>query len=383
MRHKQFNFKRKAYLHGYEPCLIAELEQEREWMPIPTCEMPIIAIIGAVASGIAGAGMIGTAVLGSTMLGTIIGGAMIVGSALTVVGTISGNKKLTKIGGALSLVGGVSAGIAGLTGNITNSAGQAMGMGDVFNNGMGKISDAWGKLSGTTGGLDTVSNTANAGSESLVQSVQVGDVGGVEGLNSQGYVAPEMGAAGSSGTAGNATDFSLTGSGNATDYSLAGGNKTALGFNPDTALGTVPSNPLGSSVTQAGDKGGLLSGMFGKDSGTVVGHMLSGAADGAGKYMSAKEEAAALEKIRQGDISMASNGPLLIDPNSPNRAEWEGYAKQHGTSVVGLDVNMTNWKMPMAGQNPNLPAHLKPGANPVTAPVVRAPQAPTVGLLKA
>lgn len=63
----------------------------------------------------------------TTTLGAIMAGASFVGSALTLVGTISGNAKLTKIGSVLGLAGGIGMGADALLkgGNFTFSGGDA------------------------------------------------------------------------------------------------------------------------------------------------------------------------------------------------------------------------------------------------------------------
>lgn len=87
----------------------------------------IVAAIGSVAAGI---GMIGTGVaitaLGGVTLGTLVGGALIAGGVLSTVGILTGNQKLTKWGGTLSIVGGVAAMGAGMVGGWQNAA-QAEG----------------------------------------------------------------------------------------------------------------------------------------------------------------------------------------------------------------------------------------------------------------
>lgn len=96
--------------------------------------MPIIPIIAAVGSFAAGAGIASAAVAAG--LGTaaavgslVVGGLMMVGAALTIVGTVTGNAKLTKIGGIVSLVGGVGALGLGMAGMLTTGASEAASAG--------------------------------------------------------------------------------------------------------------------------------------------------------------------------------------------------------------------------------------------------------------
>jgi hypothetical protein len=62
---------------------------------------------------------------GLTIAGMVAAGAVMIGSAATIVGTITGNKNLVKYGGIVAAVGGLGMGILGATGSLTSSASQA------------------------------------------------------------------------------------------------------------------------------------------------------------------------------------------------------------------------------------------------------------------
>lgn len=84
---------------------------------------PVAAAAAAIGSAVsAGVAAVGAAV-GATSIAT---GAMIVGSATQLVGTLTGSKTLSKIGGFMSMAGGVGsiAGMAGM-GGAANAAGAA------------------------------------------------------------------------------------------------------------------------------------------------------------------------------------------------------------------------------------------------------------------
>lgn len=337
-------FKRKAYLHGYEPILIAELEQEREWTPIHALEMPVVAIAGAALGAVAGVGLIGTSVVG-----TIIGGAMIVGSALTIVGTVTGNEDLTKIGGAISLVSGVAGFAAGAMGALgQNASGGNFTISDAFSNGMDKISNAWDSLSGGT--------TVNSASESLTSVVRDtnADAGNVfatvdEGvtdlnaLNSTDY--PMLTEYNTGGT--NNTGTFMTGSVNPmpTDMNSNGLVNQALTTQPGTTV-TPPSGtaaPAAPPATTPPAEKGIFSS-------ETMGHAISGAAQGMGNQKAAETTAEAKEEQLKKEAKYASNGALIIDPNSPNKAELEAMAQSQGRPVVymGSNPNAQPIKMPTA-----------------------------------
>lgn len=329
-------------------------------------EMPVIAIIGAVMSGVAGAGLIGTTVLGFSGLGTIIGGAMIAGSVLTVVGTLSGNAKMAKIGSMLGLVGGLTAGVAAMTGNIANTAtGATMSMGDVFSKGMDNISDAWGSVTGTV----------NTGTPGLVAPI----TGETLGVGEVAAVSPPV-----DGSPYANNPYGAEGVGVGYDPSQAQAVVPSAGSlnTPPSAEALVPStipNPyineaaLAEHLPSAADTGSKTSTAWNmkdilKDGGgALIGGAVAGIGTGVGNYLAAGEEAASLAAIRRGEVVRASGGPLLIDPNSPNRAEWEAYATKQGVGTVAFGV------APRTAQ----PAQY----SPLASPQVMAPQAPTVGLL--
>jgi len=89
-------------------------------------------IIGMVIGVVASVVTMGAALpmLASTVLATqIAGGIMFAGGALSGIGAITGNKKLQKIGGIMSLAGGVGA--------IASNAANGAGMGGAFSSGSG------------------------------------------------------------------------------------------------------------------------------------------------------------------------------------------------------------------------------------------------------
>lgn len=126
--------------------------------------------------------------LASASLATqLAGGAMMAGGVLNGVGTLTGNKKLMKIGGVLSLAGGIGAGLSSMTGGlgmgagstgVQNMAGSMMesinGLGvNVFNPELVASATSAGQAAGTTGlasavpaGTGGVNTTSLAGIES-------------------------------------------------------------------------------------------------------------------------------------------------------------------------------------------------------------------------
>lgn len=87
-------------------------------------EMPIAVLALAFGSFAAGAAMAAAA---TTLTAMVIGGALLAGGALTIIGTVTKSEKMTKIGGLLSLAGGVAAMAEGAFGAAAGEANAADG----------------------------------------------------------------------------------------------------------------------------------------------------------------------------------------------------------------------------------------------------------------
>ena len=142
--------------------------------------------------------------LASANLATqLAGGAMMAGGVLNGVGTVTGNKKLMKIGGVLSLAGGIGAGVSSMTGGlgmgagstgVQNMAGSMMesinGLGvNVFNPELVSAATSAGQTAGTVGlAGDTAGlaanvvggNSAPLGGEMAAQATNTTGLAGIE-----------------------------------------------------------------------------------------------------------------------------------------------------------------------------------------------------------
>lgn len=126
--------------------------------------IPLIAAYATVSAGIAATGF--------------IGGMMIAGGVMTAVGTISGNKKLTRWGGILSLAGGV----AGMATGAWSTAAEgvaAESMAGGYTNQMDLASDAF--IGGASDGLmGTAGDALSAASGAMTAPVNPGEVIGTD-----------------------------------------------------------------------------------------------------------------------------------------------------------------------------------------------------------
>lgn len=128
--------------------------------------MPV-AVVALAAYSFVGAAAAATAV-GATMATMVAAGAVMAGSALTVVGTITGNPKLTKIGAIVGLVGGVAS-----LANSAMSAGEAAGSAT-----SNVASDA--PSTAASAATDAATNAAGDLAGSAVQTMPVTPPGTVE-----------------------------------------------------------------------------------------------------------------------------------------------------------------------------------------------------------
>lgn len=96
-------------------------------------QMPVAAVALAASSFTAAAGTFAAAAAAGAVGSMVAAGAVMVGSALSIVGTITGNAKLAKIGAVLGIVGGLAGGMSmpGAETGASNAAGAAGNAADV------------------------------------------------------------------------------------------------------------------------------------------------------------------------------------------------------------------------------------------------------------
>jgi len=139
--------------------------------------MPVVAVAAAVATFATGASVALAA--GASIGAMVAGGAMMVGAAMSAVGAITGNQKLMKIGGVLSLAGGIGAGIMGMTGGLTESA-TSMGTEMAGDAASGAFGDAAGATASDAAGKALAEiPPESVGVGTAPNQVQVGNAGGL------------------------------------------------------------------------------------------------------------------------------------------------------------------------------------------------------------
>lgn len=266
-------------------------------------QAPVIAIAGAVAGTAAGIGMLGTTMFGIAGLGSLVGGTLIAGSVMSGIGTITGNKKLAKIGGTLSLIGGV----AGFASGAMTAAGQAASAGQEF------------------GVLDAI----KAGSTSLSDAYTkgMGDIGKAFGMTGDAGVTSDL--------AGASKDIAAA--------EKIGGDP---GYYGGELWGNAPGDPsilaseasnLAPQVQKAGDTG-IMGFMKSPGGGRIAGGILQGV----GYAIVGDPQAEAYNRrldMEQAGIDRLNKQVIMIDANDPNKAAKIAQAAQSGVQAVITGVN--------------------------------------------
>jgi len=303
----------------------------------------VIGVVAGLATAGAGWGMMAAGGgLMSGSLGALAGGAMFAGGIATSLGAVTGNKKLTKVGGILSLAGGVgslaadglamAAGTEGARLGGTASAGWSSTMKDLegaFGSVLGQGSStttgstiSQGGVSGTSGLTSGMGEQGLSGG--LIESSMTPSASAVDGFSGVSGTGLKAGG----GTAPAASSISLT---SGSQYGLAGGASPA-------SYGGAPSATGGSSgiLGKAMDFASTPAGM------NLVGNTVQGMAAGDSAQqeldflaMKYKDSRADLER----ELKNINYQYQVIDPNDPQAEQKRQAAKAQGIPTITLGVN--------------------------------------------
>jgi hypothetical protein len=279
--------------------------------------MPVVAVVAAGMGIATGVGMVAAAGgLAAMSIGSaIVAGSLIAGGALTIVGTVTGNQKLTKIGGTLSLIGGVGAmaqgaiqgwqgaadkGINTVTGSLAEAAkGAVTYPGEMMAKGMGTISDSFGGFFGGEKANLSASATQPPASDSMA-SVASSTGGG-------GGTAPT-----GAGVDSFKVDYSIASKGPTVALPIDGANQYQLntGLAGQAPLGGVNAEALGMTKQQFAQYQALGGGTdafkavigTGAQTGWTMGEKMmtaSMAMQGAGAIMTSQAQEAAAKQAQE------------------------------------------------------------------------------------
>lgn len=316
-----------------------------------------------ISAAISIAGMVGT---GSAMMaGSIMAGVAFAGAAVSLVGNITGNKTLSKIGMVAGVVGG--AGMMGAFGEAAAGATWGNTFGDAASSAASSTTSA---LSGTpTGATPADAVRAEiAASASPVEAVQAGAMGG-ESLAAADYgltassIAPggpggqyalaAPGGTGGLGLANTPTMEGLVASPGATDALYQTG-KAAPGF-----MDSLKAGNYGDALSAAGSN---VMGLAKSNPGAAM--MMSQAVGGAADWLSGKTDAeiAALEA----QIGFADARALQVQEEIAKEKRRrtnlnQGYQQVNQNIQVNPNANMQMpWQQPPQGQQ-YIPQPQNPG----------------------
>lgn len=295
----------------------------------------VIGVVAGLATAGAGWGMM-AAGQGLT-LGSLAGGAMFAGSISTALGAVTGNKKLSKIGGILSLAGGVGSlaadGLAMAAGTEGARLGGTAAAG--WSKTMSQLEGAFGSVMGQGTSAATISQGGVSGTAGLPAGAQQGS--GILGSAMEPATFAAQSGAGP-------VDFAST--------SLSTMNPNSAitiggaGVASPAATTTLGANAAAGAAAPAAGSSGILgkvmdfaqtpAGM------NLAGNMVQGMAAG-----DAAQQELDLLKQKYGDNRADLERELaninfqyeIIDPNDPQAAQKQQAAKQRGVPTITLGVN--------------------------------------------
>jgi hypothetical protein len=144
--------------------------------------MPFVAPVIAAAGALAGGATIGAALATVGAGSALLGGIMVAGSALTTIGMVTGNAKLTKVGGLLSLAGGVGALASGAFNAVSDQvAQQAASQAGTEAASQGLLHDAMGTVATESAVASAVPGTGDI-SAMFPPAMERAGVGSMQGL---------------------------------------------------------------------------------------------------------------------------------------------------------------------------------------------------------
>jgi hypothetical protein len=306
----------------------------------------VVAAVAAVATGygalVAGLGP------GGSLAGAIAGGAMMAGGVMSGLGTITGNKKLSQIGGVLTLAGGAygmafdKAGnfVLGTEGTSLASEGTA--------NALNKFNETFGTKFG-----QAASTAAKATDTTINLGTDQGQILAAQDSAVTGNAGIDTGTAAAAKTAGSSIQQGGLISGSQQSQILAGQDAGVTGT-PGLAKTTINAAGVAPTAGAAApaSNGGLIENILnGKNSGQLIGSAIQGIATGAAGSAQADQMASQTSLLAQKYANdqaelqrqiknINSPGGIYYNPNDPNAQSIVAAAQASGIKTIPLSVNM-------------------------------------------
>lgn len=310
----------------------------------------VIGVVAAVAAVATGWGMAVTA--GWSGAGALAGGAMMAGGVMSGIGAVTGNKKLSQIGGILSLAGGAYGmafdkagsfvlGKEGATSLASEGTAAALNkFNETFGTSLGKTAEVV-KATDTTINVGTDQGSLLAAQDAAVTGNTGIDAGTAAAAKTAGVTTPQGGLI----------------SGSAQSQILAGQDAGVTGV-PGLAKGTTAA--IGGVQTPA-TSGGLINDILnGKNSGQLVGSAIQGLATAASGNAQAEQMAGQTSLLAQKYANDQANlklqlknlnspGGVHYNPNDPNAQKIVAAGQAAGITMIPLSINQNaNVQSPMA-----------------------------------
>ena len=316
----------------------------------------VLGVVAAVAAVATGYGAFALA-KGFTAA-NIAAGAMMAGGVMQGVGTITGNKKLAKIGGYLSLAGGIGGSLVSVDGLTIGQEGfksatstgmeEAMkSVSDAFSStakqlGFGKDASAASELASTGGnlGLDSLPSSVSSATDAFGAGASpVMDIAGGASSSVNQTLGGSFGAQNTFGQVGSPSYGA--------DLNLSGSNLLKTGG--QAANGSLSVLPGSAPEASKGFIGGALDFMKTPGGGNLTGKVLEGMAGAYGSQDQAEQQQALIDqRIAEGNLNMdilkqqQTNMQFKyehLDPNDPQFAQKKADANSRGVVVIPFGVN--------------------------------------------
>lgn len=329
-------------------------------------------VLGVVA-GVATAG-IGYAAYGAAMAAAggsfaaastgalLSAGAMMAGGVMSAVGAVTGNKKLTQVGGILGLAGGVGGSLITSSGSLASEGAKSL-TAEATENALKSVSEAWSSAEKAITGSDAAKQTA-----SLSPNISVND--GVAGANASANQAVQSGSALNAAEQG-ASVSSLAPGTSVTDPAFGAKIGTEIGgisqgaaqasgamgtpMATGGALSNAPAASVANAAKTAGTSGGIIGNVmdFAKSQGGGLLLATGFKAVGDGMAGSAQEDLYQQrfdQMAKESDFTMAqkelqnqnANAQFeFLDPSDPMFEQKAAEARKSGKNVIRMGINQS------------------------------------------
>ena len=317
--------------------------------------------------------------LGSEFLVTqIAGGAMMAGGVLSGVGAVTGNKKLSKIGGVLSLAGGVGGALSNTTGGLGMGAGS-----DAVRSMAGKMMESVNGLGINVFDPKLASDAANAGSTAAEQTAgQLANIDVAQALPvaETPAVTPLASGESSQGLLNNATNTNTLAGIDAASGATPSAGALNIAEAPSYGAGVKPWSP--STLAESGPEVGLGSGIA--DPNAAKSAASGGILDTGMKFIKDNPE---LTKIGMGALTEFGKSAMAPDETERIEALTRQYENQAHLLKTQNDIlqyqagNMQKQVAMISSNDPDLDAKVK-AATAQGIPVAFIPEIGAGGVKK-